>query len=162
MFLYSGEIKVDTYSDYIPILSGAPSYLPTEHELTCSITGLSLEEPYSSELCKNTFERSAILDKFETTAVLYDQSSGGKKLKCPVESCNKIMGSLDFFDNRKVERKVMRSKATDALSAMTYIEIWKVADFLGIRSCRTLSCVTSAESFIPRTTRNPDKTTYCH
>jgi len=69
--------------------------------LKCPITLQMFKEPYSNNVCKHTFEKSAILDYHRENAVAFmppsqrgrgqrQHAQGPKQVKCPQTGCDAV------------------------------------------------------------------------
>jgi hypothetical protein len=91
--------------------------------LKCPLTLQTFKEPYSNHTCKHTFEKSALLEMFDSgSTVFYDnghargrnRGAGTRKLKCPQAGCEAMLELKDFYDDQMVKRQVRRAKAQEA------------------------------------------------
>jgi hypothetical protein len=63
--------------------------------LKCPLTLRTFVEPYSNNICRHTFEKSAILEMHHMSAVAFQapgqrRGQGPKKLQCPQAGCNAV------------------------------------------------------------------------
>ncbi|GBC05404.1 hypothetical protein RclHR1_06200009 [Rhizophagus clarus] len=66
--------------------------------LTCPITTLLLENPVTSDLCKHSFSKEAILSLM--------RQSGDAVCVCPIPGCEKQIMEHNLKENKRLERKV--------------------------------------------------------
>ncbi|KAJ8104631.1 hypothetical protein ONZ43_g7758 [Nemania bipapillata] len=75
-----------------------------EHiSIYCPLSMVIMEEPYTSTVCKHTFNKPAI--------VQFLRSQPGHRAKCPQTGCNKEFSIKDFHDDPVMLRKVRRAQA---------------------------------------------------
>ncbi|KAI1174704.1 zinc-finger of the MIZ type in Nse subunit-domain-containing protein [Nemania sp. FL0916] len=75
-----------------------------EHiSIHCPLSLVIMEEPYTSNVCKHTFNKPAI--------VQFLRSQPGRRAKCPQTGCSKEISIKDFYDDPVVLRKVRRALA---------------------------------------------------
>ncbi|KAI1155083.1 hypothetical protein F4825DRAFT_95466 [Nemania diffusa] len=75
-----------------------------EHlSIFCPLSMVIMEEPYTSSVCKHTFNRPAI--------VQFLRSQPGHKAKCPQTGCSKEITIKDFHDDQVMLRKIKRAQA---------------------------------------------------
>ncbi|KAI2636689.1 zinc-finger of the MIZ type in Nse subunit-domain-containing protein [Xylaria nigripes] len=68
----------------------------------CPLSMVVMDEPYTSNICKHTFNKSAI--------VMFLRSQPGQSAKCPQTGCGKIISIKDFYDDQVILRKIKREK----------------------------------------------------
>ncbi|KAI1163998.1 zinc-finger of the MIZ type in Nse subunit-domain-containing protein [Nemania serpens] len=75
-----------------------------EHiSIYCPLSMVVMEEPYTSTVCKHTFNKPAI--------VQFLRSQPGHRAKCPQTGCNKEISIKDFYDDQVMLRKIRREQA---------------------------------------------------
>ncbi|KAI0535448.1 zinc-finger of the MIZ type in Nse subunit-domain-containing protein [Xylaria digitata] len=75
-----------------------------EHiSIYCPLSMVVMEEPYTSSVCKHTFNKPAI--------VQFLRSQPGHIAKCPQTGCNKEISIKDFYDDQVMLRKIKRAQA---------------------------------------------------
>ncbi|GAP86767.1 putative chromosomal organization and DNA repair protein [Rosellinia necatrix] len=75
-----------------------------EHvSIFCPLSMVTMTEPYTSSVCKHTFNKPAIMQ--------FLRSQPGQKAKCPQTGCNKESSITDFYDDQVMLRKIQRSQA---------------------------------------------------
>ncbi|TGJ79183.1 hypothetical protein E0Z10_g9581 [Xylaria hypoxylon] len=75
-----------------------------EHlSIYCPLSMVVMEEPYTSSVCKHTFNKPAI--------VQFLRSQPGHMAKCPQTGCNKEISIKDFYDDQVMLRKIKRAQA---------------------------------------------------
>ncbi|KAI5122435.1 hypothetical protein M0805_008748 [Coniferiporia weirii] len=65
---------------------------------TCPITLTTLKEPITSQICKHSFSKNAIMDYFG--------GNRSTRKRCPAAGCNKLIGITDFQPDKELEKKV--------------------------------------------------------
>lgn len=57
--------------------------------LKCCLTLRYFEEPYSTNICPHTFEKTAIIEYYQSNGVVFG-GDGVKRFKCPQSGCDKV------------------------------------------------------------------------
>ncbi|EOO01806.1 putative chromosomal organization and dna repair protein [Phaeoacremonium minimum UCRPA7] len=70
----------------------------------CPLTLATFKEPYSSKLCKHTFEKSAILGMIR---------QGGGQIQCPQTGCSQVLKAKDLFLDDVIVRKIKRAQEAE-------------------------------------------------
>ncbi|CAG8781632.1 3605_t:CDS:2, partial [Racocetra persica] len=73
-----------------------------KESLYCPITTLLLEEPVTSNVCKHTFSKDAILQLIRRNM---------NSVPCPMTGCDKLIMEHNLHPNKRIERKVEQYKA---------------------------------------------------
>ncbi|KAI1338769.1 zinc-finger of the MIZ type in Nse subunit-domain-containing protein [Xylariaceae sp. FL0016] len=77
-----------------------------EHlSMRCPLSLVDMTEPYTSRICKHTFNKPEIVD--------YLRRQPGGKAKCPQIGCNKELSIGDLFDDQIKLRRIKRAQAND-------------------------------------------------
>ncbi|CAI2191482.1 1094_t:CDS:2 [Funneliformis geosporum] len=71
---------------------------PQKESLHCPITTLLLENPVTSDLCKHTFSKDAIMQLM---------SRNGNVIPCPIPGCDKQIMEHNLKENKRLVRKVV-------------------------------------------------------
>ncbi|CAG8510851.1 9781_t:CDS:10 [Funneliformis mosseae] len=71
---------------------------PQKESLHCPITTLLLDNPVTSELCKHTFSKDAIMQLM---------SRNGNVISCPIPGCDKQIMEHNLKENKRLVRKVV-------------------------------------------------------
>ncbi|GAW13845.1 hypothetical protein ANO14919_032350 [Xylariales sp. No.14919] len=75
-----------------------------EHiSIYCPLSMVVMEEPYTSSVCKHTFNKPAI--------VQFLRSQPGHVAQCPQTGCSKEISVKDFYDDQVMLRKIKRAQA---------------------------------------------------
>ncbi|KAI0453033.1 zinc-finger of the MIZ type in Nse subunit-domain-containing protein [Xylaria acuta] len=75
-----------------------------EHlSIYCPLSMVIMEEPYTSSVCKHTFNKPAI--------VQYLREHPGHRATCPQTGCSKEISITDFYDDQVMLRKIQRARA---------------------------------------------------
>ncbi|KAI0908871.1 zinc-finger of the MIZ type in Nse subunit-domain-containing protein [Ustulina deusta] len=75
-----------------------------EHiSIYCPLSMVVMEEPYTSSVCKHTFNKPAI--------VQFLRSQPGHRAKCPQTGCSKEISIKDFYDDQVMLRQIKRAQA---------------------------------------------------
>ncbi|KAI0811778.1 zinc-finger of the MIZ type in Nse subunit-domain-containing protein [Xylaria sp. FL0064] len=75
-----------------------------EHiSIYCPLSMVVMEEPYTSNVCKHTFNKPAI--------VAFLRAQPGRKAKCPQTGCSKEITIKDFYDDQVMLRRIQRAQA---------------------------------------------------
>ncbi|GAA5814750.1 hypothetical protein MFLAVUS_008252 [Mucor flavus] len=82
----------------------------TKISLRCPLTTAWLEDPVTSNICKHTFSRAAIIN-------LLRQSGGS--VPCPIPGCNKQIVNLCLIADDTMVERVRRARERDELNAST-------------------------------------------
>ncbi|TVY88091.1 E3 SUMO-protein ligase [Lachnellula willkommii] len=87
--------------------------------LRCPFTMGIFVEPFTSNKCKHTFEKEAILNYIETNGTQFatpgQPGRGTKQVKCPTSGCDVMLKPEDFYDDAVIRRKVERAKKREEL-----------------------------------------------
>lgn len=88
--------------------------------LTCPITTLPLENPVTSDLCKHSFSKEAILSLMR---------QNGNVVPCPIPGCEKQIMEHNLKENKRLERKVaLENKKKKKSNKMDDIEYTNIDD----------------------------------
>ncbi|KAI0601985.1 zinc-finger of the MIZ type in Nse subunit-domain-containing protein [Biscogniauxia sp. FL1348] len=80
-----------------------------EHiSIHCPLSMVVMQDPYTSRVCKHTFEKAAI------TVFLRDQP--GRRAQCPQTGCDKEVTPDDFYADQVMLRKIQRAQASGSRS----------------------------------------------
>ncbi|KAH8164607.1 hypothetical protein CIB48_g3642 [Xylaria polymorpha] len=75
-----------------------------EHlSIYCPLSMVVMEEPYTSSVCKHTFNKPAV--------VQYLREHPGHRATCPQTGCSKEISIKDFYDDQVMLRKIQRAQA---------------------------------------------------
>ncbi|KAI0428464.1 hypothetical protein F5Y09DRAFT_287789 [Xylaria sp. FL1042] len=75
-----------------------------EHiSIYCPLSMVVMEEPYTSRVCKHTFNKPAI--------VTFLRDHMGHKATCPQTGCSKEVSIKDFYDDQVMLRRIKRAQA---------------------------------------------------
>ncbi|TRX92369.1 hypothetical protein FHL15_006755 [Xylaria flabelliformis] len=75
-----------------------------EHlSIYCPLSMVVMEQPYTSSVCKHTFNKPAI--------VQYLREQPGHRATCPQTGCSKEISIKDFYDDQVMLRKIQRAQA---------------------------------------------------
>ncbi|KAI0440916.1 zinc-finger of the MIZ type in Nse subunit-domain-containing protein [Xylaria telfairii] len=75
-----------------------------EHlSIYCPLSMVVMEEPYTSSVCKHTFNKPAIMQ--------YLRGPPGHRATCPQTGCSKEISINDFYDDQVMLRKIQRAQA---------------------------------------------------
>ncbi|KAI0505724.1 zinc-finger of the MIZ type in Nse subunit-domain-containing protein [Xylaria bambusicola] len=75
-----------------------------EHiSIYCPLSMVVMEEPYTSSVCKHTFNKPAI--------VQFLRSQPSHKAQCPQTGCSKEISIKDFYDDQVMLRRIQRAQA---------------------------------------------------
>nr|CAG8452961.1 8323_t:CDS:2 [Entrophospora candida] len=85
-----------------------------KESLKCPITTLLYEEPVTSNVCKHTFSKSAILQLI---------SRNKDVVCCPIPGCDKQIMTHNLQPNKRMERKVAIAKRDDQMEDLEYTNV---------------------------------------
>ncbi|KAI0133565.1 zinc-finger of the MIZ type in Nse subunit-domain-containing protein [Xylariales sp. AK1849] len=71
-------------------------------DLKCPLSLIVMTEPYTSDKCKHTFEKTAISE--------FLNSKPGRKAQCPQTGCNKELSMKDFHLDEVMLRRIKRAQ----------------------------------------------------
>ncbi|KAI3324411.1 hypothetical protein HD806DRAFT_67620 [Xylariaceae sp. AK1471] len=75
-----------------------------EHiSIYCPLSMVVMEQPYTSSVCKHTFNKPAIVE--------FLREQPGHRAKCPQTGCSKEISIKDFYDDQVMLRKIKREQA---------------------------------------------------